>query len=97
MNTEEILELIDKMIAEWDSVKTWASVCKRDALKELKAEIERRIKVKNEEIDKWMDLHCPWYLGRWKVSNDCDKTCPITAENRDTSMCPEEYYNDDFD
>ena len=44
MNTEEILELIDKMIAEWDSVKTWAGVCKRDALKDLKAEIESRIK-----------------------------------------------------
>ena len=44
MNTEEILELIDKMIAEWDSVKTWAGACKRNALKELKAEIERRIK-----------------------------------------------------
>lgn len=53
-------------------------------------------KVTNEELDKWMDAHCPWYLGRWKVSDDCDKTCPITAENRDTSMCPE-CYDDDFD
>ena len=44
MSTEEILELIDKMIVEWDSVKTWAGVCKRDVLKELKTEIERRIK-----------------------------------------------------
>lgn len=52
--------------------------------------------MKNEEIDKWMDAHCPWYLGRWKVSDDCDKTCPITAENRDTSMCPE-CYNDDYE
>ena len=43
-NTEKILELIDNMIAEWDSVKTWAGICKRDALKELKAEIEYRIK-----------------------------------------------------
>ena len=52
--------------------------------------------MKNEETDQWMDAHCPWYLGRWKVSDNCDKTCPITAENRDTSICPE-CYNDDFD
>lgn len=41
MSKEEILELIDKMIDEWDSVKTWAGICKCDALKELKAEIMR--------------------------------------------------------
>lgn len=41
MSKEEILELIDKMIDEWDAVKTWAGICKRDALKELKAEIMR--------------------------------------------------------
>ena len=36
MTESEILELIDKMIAEWDSVKTWSAVCKRNALQELK-------------------------------------------------------------
>jgi len=36
---EDILKLIDKWIDEWDSVKTWAGICKRDVLKELKAEI----------------------------------------------------------
>ncbi len=39
--------------------------------------------------EKWMDKYCPWYLGRRKVSKDCDKTCPITNENRDMSVCPE--------
>ena len=42
MSKEEILKLIDEMIAEWDSVKTWAGICKRDALKELRDEIIRR-------------------------------------------------------
>jgi hypothetical protein len=46
MNKEEILELIDKMISEWDSVKTWAGICKRNALKELKDEIIRRDEVR---------------------------------------------------
>ena len=45
--------------------------------------------------EKWMDKYCPWYLGRRKVSKDCDKACPITNENRDMSVCPEsdiDYY-----
>ena len=42
MSKEEILKLIDEMITEWDSVKTWAGICKRDALKELRDEIIRR-------------------------------------------------------
>ena len=42
MTKEEIMELIDIMISEWDSVKTWAGACKRDALKELKDEIIRK-------------------------------------------------------
>lgn len=50
MSREEILELIDSMIAEWDSVKTWAGVCKRDALKELKTEIIRRESIISNEI-----------------------------------------------
>jgi len=39
---EDILKLIDEMIAEWDSVKTWAGICKRNALKELRDAITRR-------------------------------------------------------
>ena len=35
MTKEEIIELIKQMISEWDSVKTWAGVCKRNALQEL--------------------------------------------------------------
>ena len=35
MTKEEILQLIKEMILEWDSVKTYAAICKRDALKEL--------------------------------------------------------------
>ena len=51
----------------------------------------------DNELREWLDKHCPWYLGRWKISKDCDKTCPITAENRDTSMCPECYEDDEDD
>ena len=39
MSKEEILELIDELIAGWDNVKTWAGVCKRNALQELKNEL----------------------------------------------------------
>ena len=49
-----------------------------------------------KKLKEWVDAHCPWYLGRWKVRDDCDKTCPITAETRNTSMCPEEY-DDKYD
>lgn len=35
MTKEEMLQLIKDMISEWDEVKTYAAVCKRDALKEL--------------------------------------------------------------
>lgn len=38
---KRIIELIDIMIAGWNNVKTWAGVCKRDALQELKAAILR--------------------------------------------------------
>ena len=48
MSKEEILELIDQMITEWDSIKTWAGICKRDALKELKDEIMRNEQVKRQ-------------------------------------------------
>ena len=37
-----ILEQIDKMIAEWSEVKTWAGVCKRDALQDLQTTITRK-------------------------------------------------------
>lgn len=33
MTKEEILQLIKEMIFEWDTVKTYAAICKRDALK----------------------------------------------------------------
>ena len=46
MTKEEILELIDRMISEWDSINTWAGICKRDALKELKDEIIHRSEVR---------------------------------------------------
>jgi len=39
MTKEEILQLIKEMISEWDSVKTYAAICKRDALKELLSNI----------------------------------------------------------
>jgi len=35
MTKEEILQLIKDMISEWDTVKTYAAFCKRDALREL--------------------------------------------------------------
>lgn len=35
MTKQEIIDLIKIMISEWDSVKTYAAICKRDALKEL--------------------------------------------------------------
>lgn len=35
MTKQEIIDLIKRMISEWDSVKTYAAICKRDALTEL--------------------------------------------------------------
>lgn len=85
------------MMCKWDEAFTVNEMLEETGrCKDCKLNCENAGKVKNKEKDEWMDAHCPWYLGRWKVSNNCDKTCPITAENRDTSICPE-CYNDDFD
>ena len=35
-------------------------------------------------------MDCPWYLGL-EATEECLKTCTITEENRDTSVCPQEY------
>lgn len=40
-------------------------------------------------------MDCPWYLGL-DATEECIKTCTITAENRDVSICPESD-RDDFD
>ena len=33
-------------------------------------------------------MDCPWYLG-FEATEECIKTCTITSENRDISICPE--------
>lgn len=33
-------------------------------------------------------MNCPWYLG-FEATEECLKTCTITEENRDYSLCPE--------
>lgn len=33
-------------------------------------------------------MNCPWYLG-FDATEECIKTCTITSENRDISICPE--------
>ena len=33
-------------------------------------------------------MYCPWYLGL-EATKECIRTCPITEENRDNSVCPE--------
>lgn len=33
-------------------------------------------------------MDCPWYLG-FEATEECIKTCTITEENRDNSICPE--------
>lgn len=38
------------------------------------------------EGEKSMD--CPWYLG-FEATEECIKTCTITKENRNNSVCPE--------
>lgn len=42
-----ILEQIDTMIDEWSKVKTWAGVCKRNALRDLQTKIIRK-RIKDE-------------------------------------------------
>ena len=39
-------------------------------------------------------MDCPWYLG-FEATEECLKTCPITDENRDNSICPESISADD--
>jgi len=39
-------------------------------------------------------MDCPWYLG-FQATEECLKTCPITEENRDYSICPESASEDD--
>lgn len=38
-------------------------------------------------------MDCPWYLG-FDATEECIKTCTITSENRDISICPESYCDD---
>lgn len=45
-----------------------------------------------KQEDKQMD--CPWYLGL-EATEECLKTCTITNENRDNSICPESTSADD--
>lgn len=42
----------------------------------------------NDEMD------CPWYLGL-KATEECLKTCTVTEDNRDNSVCPESASEDD--
>ena len=39
-------------------------------------------------------MDCPWYLG-FQATEECLKTCTITEENRDYSICPESTSEDD--
>lgn len=43
-------------------------------------------------------INCPWYIGFY-ATEECIKTCTITAENRDISICPKDDYDnyDDFE
>lgn len=52
MTKQEIIDLIKRMISEWDSVKTYAAICKRDALTELLDNIQDSEKSEALNLDK---------------------------------------------
>lgn len=39
-------------------------------------------------------MDCPWYLG-FEATEECIKTCHITEDNWDKSVCPESASEDD--
>lgn len=49
--------------------------------KKNRARIERQIKGD-------INMDCPWYLGL-HATEECIRTCPINADNRNSSICPE--------
>jgi len=52
MTKQEIIDLIKRMISEWDSVKTYAAICKRDALTELLDNIQDSEKSEALNLDR---------------------------------------------